>query len=198
MNEEKAALRKTLKEKLRELPEPELERSDAEITARVLESKLYRDAERVFLYYSQDREVSTRELLQDAVSQGKTVALPVAQKNGEMNFFRYTGILRRGMYGIMEPISGEILVPAPGDILFIPALCYDRKGYRLGHGGGYYDRYLLQKEGISIGLCRDMMWVEKLPVAWHDIPVEYVFTERGIFQGSKKSGASSEAPQENA
>lgn len=198
MIEEKTALRELVREKLRIIPAPELVRSNAEITAQVLKSKVYREAKRIFLYYSQGREVSTQEILKDAVSKGKTVAMPVSGHGGKMKFCRYTGTLRCGMYGIMEPVSGEILTPEPGDILFVPALCYDRKGHRLGYGGGYYDRYLSQNEGITVGLCRDVLWMDKLPVQRHDVPVEYILTERGIFQGTKKRGTSEEAPQENA
>lgn len=75
--------------------------------------------------------------------------------------------------------SKKAIVP---DILLVPGLMFDKNGYRLGRGGGYFDRFLKNFKGISIGLCFSKQVVENLPVEPHDISCHYVVTEKNIFQ----------------
>lgn len=196
MDEEKRALRIAVGKTLAGLSEEERSASDDAVRRRVQGSTVYQAARRIFCYYSQGREVSTRELIADAMGCGKTVALPVSGKDGEMYFCRYDGTLRPGLYGIMEPTTGERLVPQQDDLIIVPGLCYDRTGQRLGRGGGYYDRYLAAHKGITMGLCRDCLLQNALPTAWNDVPVVYVLTETATLVS--KSGTSEEAPPRDA
>lgn len=182
MRERKQALRASVRTALLHMSEPEIRHSDAAIQRHVLDSVDYQQAKCVFCYYSMGREVSTRELIADAVSRGKAVALPVSGPDGEMDFYRYTGNLRPGLYGIMEPEPRERLVPGEDDLIIVPGLCYDRTGYRLGQGGGYYDRYMARHQGVTFGLCRERMLCGTLPREWNDLPVKYVFTESGALK----------------
>lgn len=196
MLEEKRALRIEARSELRGLSDAEIRCSDAAIQRRLMDSALYQCAQSVFCYYSIDREISTWEILADAADRGKTVALPVSSDCGEMEFFRYTGNLQTGIYGIPEPCGREQLVPEKTDVILVPGLCFDRRGYRLGKGGGYYDRYLAAHRGITIGLCRDRFFRDVLPRSWNDLPVEYVVTETETIDS--KSGTSEEVPQADA
>lgn len=196
MPEEKQALRDRVRAALRGMSDREVRSSDEAVGRRVMDSVLYRQAQRIFCYYSVGREVSTRDLLEDAVNKGKTVALPVSGPHGEMAFFRYTGTLQTGRYGIPEPVCGKELVPEKEDLILVPGLCFDRMGYRLGQGGGYYDRYLAAHRGTTMGLCRDRFLREALPRSWNDLPVEYVLTETETIDS--KSGTSEEVPQTDA
>ena len=182
MAECKQALRNSVRAAISRMSDAAVRRSDKAIRLHVLDSAVYRDARRVFCYYSMDREVSTRELIADAVSRGKAVALPVCAANGEMSFYRYSGGLRPGRYGIMEPEPLEPLIPGKDDLIVVPGLCYDRTGYRLGQGGGYYDRYLARHRGVTLGLCRETLLYGELPREWNDFPMEYVFTEAGVLE----------------
>ena len=86
-----------------------------------------------------------------------------------------------GTYGIPVPPEGsEILVPDTGDIILVPALCYDESFYRLGQGGGYYDRYLSDCRAFSLGLCRERLIVPAVPTGEYDLRVEAIVTEKRI------------------
>ena len=101
-------------------------------------------------------------------------------------------VLVRHRYGMLEP--GEdcpLLPPQELALVLVPALCYDRQGFRLGFGGGYYDRWLEGYSGVRIGLCRERVLQDRLPTEPHDQRVDWVVTERGCLSasGEGKSGA---------
>ncbi len=180
MIEEKAALRRRIREQLADIPQLELERSDQCIFEQVRSHPLCRDAQRLFLYCSVGREIDTRRLIRWAADQGKVVALPISEPNGQMEFYQYTGMLHPGRFGIPEPERWKKMIPQPGDPVLVPGLCFDRAGQRLGQGGGYYDRYLSKSEGVLVGLCRERFLVGQLPTEWNDFPVEIILTEKTV------------------
>lgn len=177
MNDQKQELRLAMHQKLEDLSADALRISDTSVMKQVLENAVYLMANHIFCYYSTGREISTHGIIRDAISRGKTVALPRSKPGGEMEFWQYDGVLRQGMFGIMEPLSETVLIPKKEDLIIVPGLCYDRRGYRLGRGGGYYDRYLMKHHCISIGVCRNAVLMDRLPVTWNDVPVDYVITE---------------------
>ena len=84
-----------------------------------------------------------------------------------------------GRYGMPEPIGGKALDPRPGDVLFVPGLAFDLRGYRLGRGKGYFDRFFatLPPFVIKIGVCFEAGLCLSLPVDAWDQPVDVVVTE---------------------
>lgn len=156
--------------------------SDAAILERVLESAAYRRAPRLFLYYSRPGEVDTHALLSRALADGKTVALPISAAGGEMTFHPYQGVLQPGLWNIPEPEPSEPVIPTGEDLLIVPGLCFDRMGYRLGQGGGYYDRYLAAHPAVTMGLCRTRFLRDAVPRDWNDLPVRFLITEDEILE----------------
>jgi 5-formyltetrahydrofolate cyclo-ligase len=87
--------------------------------------------------------------------------------------------LERTKYGLMEPLSSTQIVPPEAlDFIIVPALTYDRDGYRIGWGGGYYDRYLPRTKGFTCGVARERLLVETVPRETHDMAVACVATEK--------------------
>ena len=81
-------------------------------------------------------------------------------------------------YGIPEPDENcSVLDPDAFDLILVPNLCCDRRLFRLGHGGGYYDRYLTACRGVTVALCRDALLTDALPVDRFDVPLDFVLTE---------------------
>lgn len=178
MKEEKAALRRAIKEKISALNEGYLRESDRGIWENVLSLPEFRSAHTVFAYLSVDRECDTRRIVGHLLEAGRPVALPRSRKGGVMDFALYDGTLAEGMYGIPQPPDeAETVEPGEGDLILVPALCCDVRGVRLGHGGGYYDRYLAEHCVITACLCRERLLLEKVPQDWNDFAVGYVITE---------------------
>lgn len=131
-----------------------------------------------FVYYSMGSEVDTRALIAELLQNGKKVCLPRIEK-GSMLAAPYTGgEMRAGAYGIPAPESGG---DCDCDIILAPLLAADKKGNRLGFGGGFYDRYFASHpHALRVGLCYAGQVVQELPAAEHDVRLHAIVTERGI------------------
>lgn len=192
MNEYKIELRGRLRKEHQVLSTVEKNKSDGMIISRMVGQALFKSADRVFLYASVRNEINTHGLIADAYRMGKTVGLPKCNGFGIMDFYCYTGELVDGKFHIPEPSGAELLIPERTDIMIVPGLAFTCNGYRIGQGGGYYDRYLEKHPCVTIGLCRDRFILEEIPVEWNDLPVDYVITETAVY--NCKNGASEEAP----
>lgn len=182
---EKKALRREMRGRIAALDEKELAKSDEAIYNNVSALPELRDAETVFLYLSVGREVDTRKLIETLVRAGKRVALPVSLPAGEMYFALYApDTMQEGtVVPIPEPdASAPKIEPQDGDVILVPALSYDREGYRLGQGGGYYDRFLGRRRLTSIGLGRDALLMERAPREEHDRGVTCLVTETQVLR----------------
>lgn len=177
--EQKRSLRREKERQTTSLLSEYIKESDRVIIEKLLNLRELKNAETVFLYYSVGREVSTASLIEKLLDEGRSVALPVCGNGGAMSFYPVIGkdTLCPGKFGIPEPPVTREVRPGAKDIIIVPALCCDRYGNRLGHGAGYYDRYLAQSEAFSVCLCRKALLEEKLPTEDTDIAVSLVLTD---------------------
>ena len=155
----------------------------ASIKERLQELEIYQEAYTVFYYVSFGSEVNTHALIKEALHD-KRVAVPlVDDKNLLAKRITAYNQLKTGYKGILEPsYEAESINLADIDLIVVPALAYDKRHYRLGYGGGYYDRLLATGLGapISIGLAFEEQIVKGLPVEAHDQKVDFVVTEKRI------------------
>lgn len=119
---------------------------------------VYKKARIVFTYYSKDIEVNTQKLIKKCWADGKTVAIPACTKETrQMDFYVIKSFddIEKGTFGLMEPIKEkcEMVTDLSEGICIVPGFCFDNKGYRLGYGYGYYDRFLQRFHGETIGIC---------------------------------------------
>ena len=137
---------------------------------------------KVFCYVSFGTEVHTHELILELLALGKRVCVPKTYDNGIMDAVEITSLsgLSENRFGTLEPIFGKIVEKDFIDIVIIPALCYDKVGYRLGYGKGYYDRYLDGYNGRKIGICPSLCVVSDALPSSHDIKADMIITENGI------------------
>lgn len=93
---------------------------------------------------------------------------------------REPDMLKRGAFSILEPGSGCVEHPPKADVILVPGLAFDHRGWRLGRGRGYYDRLLERFEGTRVGVCFDGQVVEAVPTEPHDIPMNFLLTPGGL------------------
>lgn len=183
--EEKKALRQTLRELERNLPERYLTWSGGEIVRRLLAMPEYQAAGTVFCFVGVRREVDTGEVLRDALASGKRLCVPLCVGEGRMEPRRITALnhLVPGTYGIPEPPwESERVEPDAVDFAILPCLGCGHDGRRLGQGGGFYDRFLAHYRSGAVLLCRERLIREDIPQEPHDYPVPWVLTERGLWE----------------
>ena len=132
-------------------------------------------------YYPYNREINGMKILDNFEKNKYLISLPKIKKNFEMNFFSWSfkEPLIINKYGIPEPTSKKIIYP---DIFLVPLVAYDDKLYRIGYGGGYYDRYLKKikkrKKIVTIGLAYQFQKIKKVPINKHDIKLDFVITDK--------------------
>ncbi len=150
----------------------------------------YQKAELVLSYVSFGDEVDTHAIIESALAAGKQVAVPLSvKKEKSLRFYTITSTadLRPGMLGIMEPVPDEERLVTPemgkGSVCLVPGLVFDGEGFRIGYGGGYYDRFLAFYMGEKLGLARTMQVSSNpLPRGAHDVHVDTLVTEQGSFR----------------
>ena len=138
-------------------------------------------------FYPYQAEINVLPLLARLVSEGWQTALPVVMAKGEPLTFRAwapgepTG---RGIWDIHVPL--ETASELRPDVLLVPMLAFDRRGYRLGYGGGFYDRTLAElrklKPVVAIGVAYAEQEMDEVPIASYDEPLDWILTERGVIE----------------
>lgn len=175
---EKAALRTSVKEFYN--TGIDRRKSDHLLLERFLSLPQVEAAPSLLLFYGTGTEPDTGALLEPLLALGKTVALPrcLPGRRMEARVYRGKEHLTPGPFGIPEPdMSCPILAREAAALILVPNLLCDRRGYRLGQGGGYYDRYLAGFQGFTVALCRDALLRDEIPTQPHDVPVQLVVTE---------------------
>lgn len=168
--------------------------ADSAIRAFVLESELWQRAQSVFVYVSMWAEPDTRCLIEAALEEGKRVCVPLCCPERVMKAVRIESLdeLRPGMLNIPEPpVDGETAQPGSLDLAIVPCITATAGGARLGHGAGYYDRFLHLHACPALCLCYGQLLTDTLPMDGHDVWMDGVVTEMGItgqepgFSGSR-------------
>jgi 5-formyltetrahydrofolate cyclo-ligase len=186
--EAKAALRETILRRRGELPESERASLGDRIIGTVLDLPAYERSDVVLAYASFGAELPTDRFLRRVLDDGKVLLLPRVGRDG-LEIYRVRdpdGDLVPGTWGIREPIPDRCPLADPADMDFalVPGLAFDRRGRRLGYGGGFYDRLI--SGGLSDGTTLvsgafGVQVVDEVPVGPGDVPVHAVVTEEGIY-----------------
>lgn len=182
MSVSKKELRKSITEKRRLM---DYSKNDALIFENLLTLGEFVNADTVLCYASLESEINSDCIIDYALQNGKTVGVPYCTDTfGKMRFYRINSLsdLSVGKFGIREPKPDRDneLTKFKNCVIIVPALCYNRSGFRLGYGGGYYDRFLKDFKGVSIGLCYGERVFENIPVNDYDIPVNIIVCENEI------------------
>ena len=192
---DKASLRRYFSDLRRGLTPDERRAAEASICETLFSLPAWRDAPVICGYISVRGELNTDPILRRAAAEGKTVALPVTVTGADEGRMVFRALpngdfsrLTPARFGIPEP-NESCPALASSDfaraLILIPALAFDENGYRLGYGGGYYDRFLSSLREVEIphtavGLTYAVCRAEALPRESHDIPVHTIIDERRI------------------
>lgn len=156
------------------------------ITASLISSELFRNADCVFLYCSFDGETSTEGISEEAEFLGIKTAYPYCvDKDGTMEFYiSLRKDLIKGMYGIYEPDreNCEKAASSENSLCIVPGVAFGRNGERLGFGKGYYDRFLEDFKGKTVGLSFEECLSASIPMETHDKKIDYLITDKKIYK----------------
>ncbi|MCM1272116.1 MAG: 5-formyltetrahydrofolate cyclo-ligase [Clostridium sp.] len=146
-----------------------------EICTLLQRCQTYRKADNICLYVPVNNEVNVTELFESVSAK---IYLPKVQEN-IMEFYLYTGMehLVNGAYNIPEPDSGVPLTPDDHTLVVMPGVAFSRDGYRLGYGGGYYDRYLQRYPQCNkIAVCYKEQMVDTIPFEAYDVKPDSIIS----------------------
>lgn len=166
-----------MREQKKSLTEAEILRRSELLCRMVLETSAYKIAGTIYGYLPFNQEVNMRSLLQQALDDGKQVALPKCYGK-EMRFVLINDLeqVQKAANGAPEPIADTPVAADPCALVLVPGIAFDSRGYRIGYGGGYYDRFLAaEPQHPTIALCYDFQLIPHLPHESYDIPVDTVF-----------------------
>ena len=173
---DKAALRAKIREQKRALTEEQILLRSAKLGELFAGSAAYQNAKTIYGYLPYNQEVRTVPMLEQALKDGKRVAVPKVY--GDTMRFLYIEDftqVEKGYAGIPEPIGDEPVAEDKTALVLMPGLAFTKNGDRMGYGGGFYDRFLAEEPDHStVALCYDFQIVESLPTEEFDIPVDTV------------------------
>ncbi|MEH7441098.1 5-formyltetrahydrofolate cyclo-ligase [Bacillus sp. JJ1122] len=179
--EAKKEFRKMVRKELSALNLPEYEHLSYQIAQRLYLDEYWEMASTIAITMSKMPEVDTWQIIRKAWEQGKRIVIPkCAPKSRVLDFRELTQFsqLESVYYGLLEPIVSETVKVKPNeiDLVIVPGLAFSKTGYRLGFGGGYYDRFLANYQGNTLSLAFESQIVSDIPIESHDIPVSKIIS----------------------
>ena len=174
----KQSLRTEVRARLREMSEDAQRIQSARACESFLSQDVYAKVSSVLLYMPLRDEVDVRLIMERAISDGKSVALPryVPETAAYDAFFIGDEPLLPGPFNILEPAMSN---PAPLnrlDLIVVPGIGFDLRGRRLGRGKGFYDRLLSAASGLKCGICFEEQLLPEIPVEPHDVALDFIAT----------------------
>ncbi|WP_315008903.1 5-formyltetrahydrofolate cyclo-ligase [uncultured Streptococcus sp.] len=174
----KAELRKQVLQEMKAISREQKQAIDQALTEGLLQHPFYQEANTIATYLSFPHEFQTQELIEQALKDGKKVLIPKTYPKGRMDFVVYNPQqLVKTSFGLLEPQGDlEVVDVSQIDLIHVPGLAFTREGYRIGYGGGYYDRYLEHFTGHTLSTvypCQIRDFIAEV----HDIPVQEVLID---------------------
>ena len=181
----KQSLRREMKQRLLSIPEEEYEEKSRKIREILFKQPEWQNAKTVGITLSNFPEADTRMIIQRGWEEGKRIAVPkCVPETKAMDFYQIQSFhdVEKGFFGLLEPLPEKTkwVSKEEIDLLIVPGLIFSKKGYRIGFGGGYYDRYLSDFKGLTLALSFHEQIVENIPVEDHDLPVRKIVTDKGV------------------
>ncbi len=178
----KATVRQDVIQNLKKLSEEPIKKQRVEenILCQLFSSELWRSSQVVGVTLSMEFEFDTTKLIERALRDGKIICIPKTFPNREMSFFYhdFDEILEESKFGVLEPTNNKKITKEDIELLIVPGVAFNSRGYRIGFGGGFYDRYLSDFPGETCSLIFEEQIREEIEIEAHDLPVSRLFTSR--------------------
>jgi 5-formyltetrahydrofolate cyclo-ligase len=192
---DKKVIREKILKKRANLPLNETLTKSKTIENKLFDTNEFKKANFIFSFISFKDEINTHEIIKNSINMGKRIGVPITvTKTKKMlvsEIKDFDRELEIGYYNILTPKKEftRIVSPEIVDLVLVPGVAFDRRGYRVGYGGGYYDRFFssLNKDVIKIGLCYEMQVLPLIPFDSYDIPVDYIITEKSLINCNDKN-----------
>ena len=174
----KSELRKQVLHEMKAISQEQKQFIDQALTEQLLQHPFYQEAKVIATYLSFPHEFQTQELIEQALRDGKKVLIPKTYPKGRMDFVVYDPQqLVKTSFGLLEPQGDlEVVDASQIDLIHVPGLAFTTEGYRIGYGGGYYDRYLKHFSGNTLSTVYPCQIRDFIPED-HDIPVQEVLVD---------------------
>ena len=186
MVESKKTIRIAMKAAFAKIDKTERQKISQQLHEVLFASDLWKNAQTIGTYLSVGSEWDTRAIVDQALAEGKKVGVPkTIHKTKALAFYEmkdWSQIVEDGYFGLDEPDT-DLTIPIDKDeinLLLVPGLVFTKDGYRVGFGGGYYDRYLKDFIHPTVSLVHTNQFVDNFQIEPFDIPVHYLVTEEGI------------------
>ena len=173
---DKKELRRTIRERKRAMTEEEIVSRSEALGRLFAQSDAYKAAKTIYGYLPYNQEVRTVPMLEQALKDGKRVAVPKVYGD-EMKFLYLDDLsqVEKGYAGIPEPIADGPVADDDTALVLMPGLAFDPAGHRIGYGGGFYDKFLAAEPNHpTLALCYEFQMLPELHTEEHDIPVDTV------------------------
>ena len=185
LNAQKQAARRAARQQLAQISPQEFSAIGAAMWQTLQAQPAWQSAQSVFCFVGALHEPDTMPILQGALSAGKQLLVPRIAGPGQMQLVPLQSLeqLQPGAFGILEPPQALPAIPAGSGVQLavLPCLAAARSGARLGHGGGYYDRFLANYSGRRLILCPEALLAQSLPTGPLDEPAQAVLTEKALY-----------------
>lgn len=187
MNREKREIRQSVLHTLSLLTQTDYQMQSSQMASSLYKEAYWQEASCIALTISRFPEVDTIPIIHEAWKQGKQVVLPrIKQESKQMDFYliHHFSQLEETVFGLKEPKPSEATIQTPADIdlMIVPGVAYTKEGYRIGFGGGYYDRYLPSFQGTTVSLLFQEQLVSSLPIETHDQAISHLLVPGGVLK----------------
>lgn len=169
------------------LTSQEIMQKGSDIHAQLFELDEFKKSQVLMCYVTYKNEVPTERIITHALNLKKKIAVPVVLTNKKQlkaSLVYDLNELKPGAYSILEPSKRKIISPSQLELVIVPGTVFDRRGFRIGYGGGYYDRFLanLNPEITTVGLAFELQLVERIPQHSHDVALKKIVTEKRVIE----------------
>lgn len=184
----KNQLKGPIVEKRNSLSKEEILAKSIQIKNRLFGLQQYMNSRTIMFFVSFNSEVSTHDMIKEALK-NKTVVVPkVAHHEIEPSvIIDFGNLVQSGKFGILEPIETMKIAYKNIGMVLVPGIAFDGEGHRIGYGFGYYDKFLRKvPKAVKVGLCFDFQVADLIPHEEHDVPVDFIVTDERVLECRKK------------